>query len=232
MKSERHELGNNGRELTPKDLVARWAVSLTAPLVAFRVRHDIDAGMRRFSTRMSEYHAVIMAGLLADTISTLDPEDPWKNPYRAFNGSIRVPGGNPLGAWKSATDLMPASNADIAEDVSLAPLTEHLRDQSSELYFRASESWESARAYLLELSLEENPEVSIFDIAEDAMRWALLRRQAYALDGDGYFPINAVAWSDRTPDIVEGKPFDESRWLRLRTGATVTPGTYEKIRLR
>lgn len=216
-------------DLAPKDWTARWAISLTTPLYSLRMRNEIDKEMRAFARRMPEYHSVVMAGLLADVIATFAPEDPFRNLYRDDDDVIRLPGGEAFGSWHNATDLMPASNADVGQDHSLAPLAEVLSDESVEFFYRAAESWESAREYLLTLSLDKKLKQSTFEIAEDAMRWALLRRQAYALDGDGFFATTAVAWGARTSKIVAGEPFDESRWIRLRSGASVPPGTYEEL---
>ena len=54
----------------------------------------------------------------------------------------------------------------------------------------------------------------------------MLRRQAYELDGAGFFCATAVAWVKRSSAIVAGEPYDESRWIRLRSGASVPRGTY------
>lgn len=170
-----------------------------------------------------------MAGLLGDLIATLAPEAPFRHLYRDEDAIVRLPNGEAFGSWRNATDMTPASNADIGRDISLAPMAEPLSDFSVEFFCRASQSWESARDYLLTLSLDKNLKQSSFEIAEDAMRWALLRRQAYALDGDGFFSTTAVAWAARTSKIIAGEDYDEARMLRLRSGASIPTGTYEEL---
>ena len=73
------------------------------------------------------------------------------------------------------------------------------------------------------------PQQNIHETVEDTLRWALLRRQAYALDDDSFFHVTAAAWATRTANIVAGDPFDESRMLRLRTGSSVPDGTYRAL---
>ena len=214
---------------TPKDWTARWVISLTTPLYSLRMRCEIDVSMRLFARRMPEYYSVVMAGPLGDVIATLSPSDPFRNLYKDENGMIRLPGGEPFGSWHNATDLMPASNADIGRDISLAPMAERLSAFSVEFFYLASKSWESAREYLLTMSLDKNPEQSPFETAEDAIRWALLRRQAYVVDGDGFFSVTAIAWANRTSAIVAGEPYDEARMTRLRSGASPPPGIYEEL---
>lgn len=214
---------------TPKDWTARWVISLTTPLYSLRMRCEIDASMRLFARRMPEYHSVVMAGPLGDIIASLSPRDPFRNLYKDEQGMIRLPGGEPFGSWHNNTDLMPASNADIGRDISLAPMAEGLSDSSIELFYLASKSWESAREYLLSLCLDTDAELSPFETAEDAIRWALLRRQAYGVDGDGFFSVTATAWVKRTSAIVAGEPYDEARMMRLRSGASIPSGTYEEL---
>ncbi|MHA6668603.1 hypothetical protein ACX3O0_07010 [Homoserinimonas sp. A447] len=196
------------------------------------MRKEIDTEMRTFARRMPEYHSVLMAGLLHDVISTLDDDDPFRRMNRDSTGAIRTPGGEAFGSWHNATDMMPASHSDIGRDISLAPMTEPLSDESVEIFFRASHSWERTRDYLEVLSLRNKTEdlhQDVFEAAEDATRWALLRRQAYALDGDGFFPLAAKTWADRTTKIVNGVPFDEARMIRLRTGAAAAGGQYKAL---
>ncbi|MHA6667488.1 hypothetical protein ACX3O0_01325 [Homoserinimonas sp. A447] len=195
------------------------------------MRKEIDTEMRTFARRMPEYHSVLMAGLLHDTISTLDTDDPFRRMYRDGAGIIRISGGEAFGSWHNATDMMPASHADIGRDISLAPMTEPLSDESVEIFFRASHSWERTRDYLEVLSLRNKTlelNQHVFEAAEDAIRWGLLRRQAYALD-DGFFPLAAKTWANRVTRIVNGEPFDEARMLRLRSGSATAPGTYEAL---
>jgi hypothetical protein len=216
-------------DISTKDWAARWSVSLTTPLYSLRMRNEIDVNMRLFAKRLPEYHAALMAGILSDLILTLDPEDPWRNLYRDNAGTVRLPGGETFGMWENATDLMPAGNADKGVDLSLAPLTEPLSSYSAELLFVAAKGWDHAMAYLLEAGVSAADEQNIFELAEDAIRWALLRRQAYALDGDGFFPVTAAAWLARISKVVAGEPFDEARMYRLRNGASIEAGTYDHL---
>jgi len=215
---------------TSKEWVARWTISLTTPLTSLRMRNEIDKEMRLFAQRMPEYHAVIMSGVLHDLLYTLAPEDPWMHLHKDEAGVLRLPGGASFGTWESATDLAIATNADKGRDLSLSPLADPLTDGSAELIFHASHSWDEAQVFLLaNCPTHENRRHS-FETAEDAVRWVLARRQAYAMDGDGFFPITAAAWANRATKVVAGEPWDEARMLRLRHGASFEPGTYNKIR--
>ena len=215
---------------TPKEWVARWTISLTTPLTSLRMRNEIDKEMRLFAERMPEYHTVVMSGVLHDLLYTLDPEDPWMHLYKDDNGVVRLPGGTAFGTWESATDLGIATHNDKARDLSLSPMADPLTDASAELFFHASHSWEEAQAFIVSCCPAENNRQHPFDTAEDAIRWALARRQSYAMDGDGFFPITAAAWANRATKVVAGEPWDEARMLRLRHGASVEEGTYNKIR--
>lgn len=221
------------KEVTSKDWIIRWAVSLSTPLYSLRMRNEVDEEMRTFARRMPEYHSVAMAGILHDIILTVDSTDPFRNLYRGERGAVRLPGGEAFGSWENyASDLMPASNFDKAQDIALSPATEMLSDQSIELFFSALHSWEEARAYLLELHAEAKKgtlQQSVHEIVEDTLRWALLRRHAYGLDGDGFFHTTAGLWAERTKDIMAGNSFDESRMVRLRSGASVVDGSYERL---
>jgi hypothetical protein len=206
---------------TPKEWVSRWTISLTTPLTSLRMRNEIDQQMRLFANRMPDYHAVVMSGILHDLLSTLDPDDPCV---------IRLPSGEAFGTWENATDLTGASSTDKMRDLSLSPLAEPLTDTSVALIFHASHEWEEARAFMHECIPAEENQQNIFETVEDAIRWALARRRAYDMDGDGFFPITAAAWANRAGKIVAGEPFDEARSLRLRSGAAIEPGTYDKVR--
>jgi len=197
------------------------------------MRLEVDSEMRLFARRMPEYHAVAMAGLLHDIIVTVDPGDPFRNLHRGEKGIVRLPSGEAFGSWHNyAADLMPAATADKGQDIALAPATDLLSGTSVELFFHAGRSWESARNYLLELHADAKhacPQQSVHETVEDALRWALLRRHAYGLGGDGFFHVTARAWAERTDRIVAGEPFDETRMVRLRSGASVPEGTYGAI---
>lgn len=215
--------------LTAKDWAGRWAISLTTPLYSVRMRKLIRTEMNLFATQMPHFHAILVSRILHDLIRTIDPSDPLRNLHRDGNGVIRLPSGQQFGFWWNYTDLMPASNGDIGRDISLAPAKEPLSRDAVEIFFHASRSWEDARDYVLDMihrSTTQEVNEDIFESVEDAVRWALLRRQAYALD-DMFFPITATGWANRTPKIFNGQPFDEGRMLRLRSAASVPDGTYQ-----
>ena len=221
---------STARHAAPKEWVARWTISLMTPLTSLRMRKEIDQEMRLFAERMPDYHAVIMSGVLHDLLYTLDPEDPWMRLYKDEEGVIRLPGGAAFGTWESATDLAIATNDDKARDLSLSPMADPLTDASAALIFYASQTREAAQAYMrTDCPTEENSQ-DPFETAEDAIRWALARRQLYAMDGDGFFPITAAAWANRATKVVAGEAWDEARMLRLRHGASVEEGMYDKIR--
>jgi hypothetical protein len=219
-------------DFTPRDWIARWVVSLTTPHYSLRTRLQIEDNMRAFARRMPDYHAVIMGGVLHELVVCFDPRDPFRNLYRDHTGVIRLPGGEALGSSHNAVDLTPASNRDVARDVALAPMAEPLSDSSVELYFHASRSWEDARRFLIAHANRDGAgevQQNAFEVAEDAIRWALLRRKAYGLDGDSFVSVTAIAWAKRASVIVAGEPFDEARMLRLRSGAAILPGSYDDL---
>jgi hypothetical protein len=218
------------QKTTARQWVSRWTISLTTPLTSLRMRNEIDQEMRLFAKRMPDYHAVVMSGVLHDLLATLDPEDPWLHLYKDDAGVVRLPGGEPFGTWENATDLASATSDDKMRDLSLSPMAEPLTEASVALIFHASHEWEEAREYMLERAPADEKKQSIFEMAEDAVRWALARRLAYAIDGDTFFPISVAAWTNRAGKIVAGEPFDEARMLRLRSGAVVESGAYNKIR--
>ena len=160
----------------------------------------------------------------------LDPEDPWMQLHKDRAGFIRLPGGAAFGTWESAIDLALATNADKACDLSLSPMANAITDTSAELILHASHSWEEAQAFLLSNCIMDNNLHHPFEAAEDAVRWALARRRAYAIEGDGFFPITAAAWANRATRVVASEPWDEARMLRLRHGAAVQEGSYFKLR--
>ncbi|WP_459093153.1 hypothetical protein [Homoserinimonas sp. A520] len=174
----------------------------------------------------------MVSGTLYDILFTLPTADPFLNLYRDDTGVIRLPEVAAFGLWQNAVDLMPASNADIGRDTCLAPMAEPLSAESVEFFFHASRSWEDARDYLVELSAGratwERTE-DCFEIAEDAIRWGLLRRKAYGVHRDEFFLKTVPAWAARATRIVNDEPFDEGRMWRLRTGAEIPEGTYERL---
>jgi hypothetical protein len=189
---------------TPKEWVARWAISLTTPLTSLRMHNEIAHEMRLFAQRMPEYHAVIMSGVLNDLLSTLDPEDPWMNLHLDKTGIVRLPSGAAFGTWQNATDLAVATNADKGRDLFFAPMADPLTDASVGLIYHASHSRREAEAFMIGIWTKEENGHHIFEIAEDAIRWALARRQAYSIVSDGFFPITAAAWANRATKVVAG----------------------------
>lgn len=218
-------------DLTAKDWTARWVTSLTTPLYSVRMRKLIRTEMNLFAEQMPHFHAILVSRIVHDLISTIDPSDPLRNLHRDDQGVIRLPSGQEFGSWRNYTDLMPASHADIGRDISLAPAKEPLSRDAIEIFFHASHAWEDARDYVLDMihrATTQQFNGDLFECVEDAVRWAMLRRQAYALD-DMFFPITATGWSNHTPNIFNGQPFDEGRMLRLRSAASVPHGTYRLL---
>ncbi|WP_166880027.1 hypothetical protein [Salinibacterium sp. ZJ450] len=194
------------------------------------MRTQIDVEMRVFARRMPEYHNTFMAGVLFDLIATLDPADPWRNTYIDDSLNVRVPGGEMFGMWMNAADMTFAVNSDTSVDLGLSPLADPLSGDSTMLFHLAStKGWRAASAWLTNRPSNAENGQDPFELAEDAIRWALFRRASYAIEGDGFFAVTSGAWLNRVTKVVAGEPYDESRMLRLRYSASVEEGTYERL---
>ena len=104
------------------DIALRWATGLTEPLLSTAARVAADDAMRERAGRHPRWAAVLFAGALADVLTTLPPDDPWRR-LSARIGELRVgspprddlgtgawrrgaPGGpRRFGTWRDAADL-------------------------------------------------------------------------------------------------------------------------------
>lgn len=70
---------NPGAGADRRTEVARWAVTLTEPLISTEQRAASEEAMARFIDRNSDWSCAYLAGLLTDLAATLPPDDPWRH---------------------------------------------------------------------------------------------------------------------------------------------------------
>jgi len=189
------------------EVAVRWAVALTEPLLSTRARVAADDAMRDRCRRHPEWAATLFGGVLADVLTTLPPDDPWRHlsarvggigigtPPAAEPGTgawLRNPEGRwqPFGTWRDAADLtgaVPAA-ADLRADPAVAALAEPLEPAAAALLaFAARGRTESSDAVA---ALGPHGAV-VFTAGADALRWAVHRRRSYRGPGD-LWPVEAL----------------------------------------
>lgn len=151
--------------------VARWAISLSEPLLSTSERVLIDREMIRFVQQNPNWSAAFFAGLLHDTVATLPAPDPWRN----LSGTILDPrtgrrlvvestgvavpeatgarsaAGPFHGTWRDETDLMSAPVGDPATDLASAAVRAELDPTAAALIAFAGHGWRITRGAIEEV---------------------------------------------------------------------------------
>lgn len=68
-----------GKGADRRDVVARWVITLTEPLLSAEHRVRSEDEMARFIDRNIDWACAYLSGLLTDLVATLPPDDPWRH---------------------------------------------------------------------------------------------------------------------------------------------------------
>ena len=207
--------------MTRREAVTRWTISRCEPLIADDYRACASDELRRISSTDPQWFCLWAAGVLADLVESLDPEDPWRNAH-VLDGVVVLPDGSLFGVWRNATDLLPVpSGADPSRDVALAALAQPLSPAAARAWLAA----QSGR----DVVLEELGGIDVggaYPVAVPAIEWAMFRRRLFIGQEDAYIPRLCTAWAARAEHIMRAEPWDESGPARLRAGSCVEPGSW------
>ena len=197
------------------DVAVRWAACLTEPLLSTRARVAADDEMRARAAGDPGWAAAVFAGVLADVLTTLPPDDPWRHlsarigglsigtPPRAEPGAgawrrDRAGGRHRFGTWRDAADLTEpvlTAPADVRSDPGVAALADPLSPAAAAVLAFAARGRAESRSAVDALDGR-----SVFEAGADALRWAVHRRRAYRGPGD-LWPVEAMTlWAARAED--------------------------------
>ena len=189
------------------EVAVRWAVALTEPLLSTRARVAADDAMRDRAAADPEWAATLFGGVLADVLTTLPPDDPWRH-LSARMGDISIgtppaaePGTgawlrNPEGRWQRFGTWRDA-----------ADLTGRSRTPPTCGRTRRSQRWPNPsnrpppRCWRSPPAAAPSPATRwprwartgrwCSTAGADALRWAVHRRRAYRGPGD-LWPVEAL----------------------------------------
>ena len=189
------------------DIAVRWAAGLTEPLLSIAARVAADEAMRGRAATDPGWAAALFGGTLADVLTTLPREDPWRHlSARIGDLSIGTPprtdpgagawrrgsagGWQRFGSWQDAADLTgPVPGAgDVRADPGLAALAEPLRPRAAAVLAFAARGRGEAQTALTALGGDG---AAVFEAGAEALRWAVHRRRSYRGSGD-LWPVEAL----------------------------------------
>lgn len=212
--------------------VSRWIVALSDPLVDTASRIEIDEQLLRLVAVNPHWFSAWVSGFVSDLVRSLDPKDPWRN-LVVQDGQTLLADGSPFGTWVDATDVIPAGDPDLRSDLGLAALASKLDPEAAQLLSVSSQGWENALAWceknlVTAASLDVESARGVFEIASQAIRWALHRRRVFCGIDDPFATLTAVAWINRAGKLTSGESWDEARAARSLRNNSITPGIYEQ----
>jgi hypothetical protein len=189
------------------DIAVRWAAGLTEPLIGTAARLAADDALRGRALADPGWAVTLFAGVLADVLTTLPPDDPWRHLSARIAGlSIGTPPGSDpgtgawrrgpaggwhrFGSWRDAADLtgdVPDAD-DVRLDPGIAALAEPLRPAAAAVLAFAARGRTESGAAVTALGADG---ATVFEVAAEALRWAVHRRRAYRGPGD-LWPVEAL----------------------------------------
>jgi len=189
------------------DIAVRWAAGLTEPLLSTAARVAADEAMRGRAREDPGWAVLLFGGALADVLTTLPPEDPWRHlSARIGDLSIGTPprtdpgtgawrrgsagGWHRFGNWRDAVDLTGPvlETREVQGDPGLAALADPLRPVAAAVLAFAARGRGEARAAVAALGGDG---AAVFEAGAEALRWAVHRRRAYRGPGD-LWPLEAL----------------------------------------
>lgn len=203
-----------------------WVVALCEPLLPIKARLAADEGAENVAASSSWWFRVWSAGVISDIMLTLDPDDPWMRLSVDENGTVRTPDGEPFGSWKNSADILHVPSPtyfDPREDLGLAALAYGIHERAALLLAQARGGLDAMLDILRGTSDDE-----LFEVASEALRWAIHRRRIFTGLDDAYAPVTAKNWIPRADKIVAGQPWGQSGAARLRASAAIPPGTIKQ----
>ena len=207
------------------DIAVRWAAGLTEPLLSTAARVTADDAMRGRALVDPQWAVTLFAGVLADVLTTLPVDDPWRHLSARIGGlSIGTPPGSDpsagawrrgsaggwhrFGSWRDAADLVPETG-DLRADPGTAALVEPLRPEPAAILAFAARGRAESAAAVGSLGPDG---AAVFEAGAEALRWAVHRRRAYCGPGD-LWPVEALtewaAGAERRAPAVRPVPARE-----------------------
>jgi hypothetical protein len=199
------------------DVAVRWAACLTEPLLSTAARIAADDAMRARAREDPDWAVAVFGGALADVLTTLPPDDPWRHLSARIGGLVigtpprgepgtgawrrdRAGGWHRFGTWRDTADLAEpvlTEPFDARSDPGVAALADPLRPEAAAvLAFAARGRAESRSA----VDAAGTDGLSVVETGADALRWAVHRRRAYQGPGD-LWPVEVMTlWAARAED--------------------------------
>ena len=205
------------------DVAVRWAAALTEPLLSTAARVAADDAMRGRAAADPEWAATLFGGVLADVLTTLPPDDPWRHLSARIGGiEHRHPAGRgarhrgvaagPRRRLAPVRHLAGRRRPDRAGPGRRRPAGRPGgrgagRTRSDR---RPRRSWRSPPAAAPNPAPRWPPlgpdGAAVFEAGADALRWAVHRRRAYRGPGD-LWPVEALTeWAAAAENRRPGGP--------------------------
>ncbi|GAB3176057.1 hypothetical protein GCM10027059_50330 [Myceligenerans halotolerans] len=232
-----------------RDGVARWAVQQCEPLISGAARISAEAKLVELTQEAPRRTTVWFAGVLADQVQTLPPDDPWQNLSARFgdltcgtappatDGAVSAAGA--FGTIADGADLVPSTFPSPMTDVGLAALTDPLCPCAAAVLAFAGNGWSETSQALTAVHAQfadtdgaAAAAACLVATGGDALRWALWRRRVYGEPGDDWFLASAFSWTWRAERLATGDPLPPDEVADITTALedeTITV-TYAELR--
>lgn len=180
-----------------------YLVSLHEPLLAPSRAQELWRAMERTcaaggprATRVLR----LLVGVASDVAATLPPRDGWRN-LAGRLGGLEVgdpptggegawsPTGQPFGTWMDAEPLVSPAHLNIDVDCDLAALATPLEAAAAAVLAAVGHGTEHGLAMLGQV-----PVLGRFAALDQALRWLIWRRRAYAGHEDRFALISGSSW--------------------------------------
>lgn len=228
---------------------AAWLVAQCEPLVPTLSRAVVDEAFHEETRQNPTRTAWWFAGVVTDLVSTLPPNDPWRNlsarvgvltrgvvPKPPTDTGASGPNG-PFGTVVDGHDLVHPSFADPSTDIGLAALSSGISATGAAILAFGADGWRSAGVATL-AALDEmmqapgvdDPAAAFAEAGADALRWAAWRRRAYVGPGDEMTLASGFAWLWRAEELAAHGDLPAEEWAQAQAlvdGESIDPGTYE-----
>lgn len=224
---------------TPRDVVIRWTQTLVEPLILLSLRSQFEKAMREVCSAHPSWSAYVIGGALSDIMLSLPDDDPWRScsarlgrktlgkrpPVR---DGARLPGGEPLGTWKSFHDTLGTpTNEDLSLDPGYGPVSIDLTPVSEALLAFGVSGWRGSSEAVAATLTQGEVTSAVDDLANlpgvrtlihapvytygiPALRWAAFRRRSYGVSPDDpWLAESLYRWSWRAGRILGGMEWDE-----------------------
>lgn len=217
-------------DATP-DIVARWAITMTEPLIATQRRIELDDAMRMVCMTHPEWATNFFGGVIANLIRSLENGDPFRHlaarlACREGEDLVRgaaeltpettgavAPSGSPFGTHDDCVDLTGPVHGLLDQDPALAAVETPLSTISAAVLAICADGWQAGRD-ALDAVHANNPRNfdSVYIVAAPALRWAAHRRRASGASTEDDWVIRSInLWAARAELATNGDPWDHTQ---------------------